>query len=1451
MAQNSTLSSSEKTRIALEKHTAVFHPVVVGLDALAARTVRPDLVAPQTPHEQEFQATFGPRIAHALMSLRVPQDPTNPNASWAPFAALRKKLTQTVQERAHLNISNLSPRLEARTSTLMPVSGGQDDDGSTTRTRVAAFAERVHVLSTKTRPKKICCVGHDGKTHAYLVKGQDDLHLDQRIMQLLTMVNRLFAHDKTRRLRTRYYGVVPISPRAGLIQWVAGTLPLFQLYRRWQLSEGGHPAAKVEVPVAPPADPQDGPPDTPGHDALPGAVFYAALLPALKTKGIEIAAGRQQWPLEVLRGVFRALSSGAPRWLLEKEICASSTATVDWWARSCTFSRSLAVMSVVGYVIGLGDRHLDNILMDFGSGEVVHIDYTVCFDKGRKLKVPELVPFRLTQTFEAALGVTGVDGVFRTACECVLRVLRQNRELLLTLLEAFVYDPLVDWTADKADDIARRKMELRVSLSLFSTRIGELKSSMAQQLDEGALALSHIERRVFCMRPTLDEYVHLLKNYTSAEARRNPARSAAHDHQENFALATSKLAAELENNEGARGEQTQCNSKMQSLRDDFVTKRHQHEATLRALPHDAPTLEAFASTLNRGLKHKQPAVLSDGVELTMQDTTPSGQTPKMRSRCVAADGDAHACMCRGAEALGQASLLLNAHAKRLAELEIPLEESVHTEWAEFLSSARDDGHSCGPPPCAGKPLASTRESRQQVDELRAAIDALSSAQSKFVEMTGTFHRALGELKPLLNPGEATQTWEVAVARHLEALGRVLEHLNQAMRLTAGVLSFEASRKDRRGSDPELDAAEAVAREIVARHDAVTARLTQSDRNVQALQEETARASLHADAANSEAQALDCEVERLGSQVLAAQRQVWFEAVSLFPVASEVVARLSDPGSELEKTGATGEAASLRDAELSCVPMWQQVHGLVETLSRVTAADLADCETLGLRALPTLNRKALALGSLVRDVRRKHDKFASALEPFCRCVKQVLEAQEDIGADPSAADSAAVARASEVLFAQSRHDSSDWMADAQQLPKDWAAAHEQLLDLTATASRSSKLDAPETKGDDDEDEHQHGQTAELAQPIPSLAAASHAPHTSAHAQQQRNEHAVSVLRRVKAKLEGRVDVAPGRPADRDARVTVSRQVDWLIEQARSEDNLCRMFEGWAPWSVLVESFPVRLVSGCLSSSLLAGYDDSSNPPPTPTHVVNGNERSETGGVPAMYRGRGFGQKSCASRSVETPNVLLRVRPLDPLGAPSARSRNDGPLLGRDGHEARRRDRAARAQPLEDGSVRGGLGGLRGGDSITRGAMSFDDARESVRRSVRERAQKPRHERDRARGVFLLVLLLVAARAGIGDCLEEQAKVRARAAHEAARRTDRGRVPVVARDGAESGVRPRKEQRLGALARRLGFGHRRGRRAALVQQAKQRRGSTERLDAQHRAKCLGLAGALRSERQRVQR
>jgi phosphatidylinositol kinase/protein kinase (PI-3 family) len=51
---------------------------------------------------------------------------------------------------------------------------------------------------------------------------------------------------------------------------------------------------------------------------------------------------------------------------------------------------------MIGYVIGLGDRHGDNILIHQHTGEITHVDFDCIFEKGAQLKVPEIVPFRLT-----------------------------------------------------------------------------------------------------------------------------------------------------------------------------------------------------------------------------------------------------------------------------------------------------------------------------------------------------------------------------------------------------------------------------------------------------------------------------------------------------------------------------------------------------------------------------------------------------------------------------------------------------------------------------------------------------------------------------------------------------------------------------------------------------------------------------------------------------------------------------------------------------------------------------------------------------------------------------------------------------------------------------------------------------------------------------------------------
>ena len=56
---------------------------------------------------------------------------------------------------------------------------------------------------------------------------------------------------------------------------------------------------------------------------------------------------------------------------------------MSWFAMRLHYARSVATTSIVGHILGLGDRHLSNILMDNKSGEVVHIDLGIAFEQVR------------------------------------------------------------------------------------------------------------------------------------------------------------------------------------------------------------------------------------------------------------------------------------------------------------------------------------------------------------------------------------------------------------------------------------------------------------------------------------------------------------------------------------------------------------------------------------------------------------------------------------------------------------------------------------------------------------------------------------------------------------------------------------------------------------------------------------------------------------------------------------------------------------------------------------------------------------------------------------------------------------------------------------------------------------------------------------------------------------
>ena len=51
------------------------------------------------------------------------------------------------------------------------------------------------------------------------------------------------------------------------------------------------------------------------------------------------------------------------------------------YERRLTYMRSVATSSIVGYILGLGDRHVSNILIDCQTAEMVHIDFGIAFDQ--------------------------------------------------------------------------------------------------------------------------------------------------------------------------------------------------------------------------------------------------------------------------------------------------------------------------------------------------------------------------------------------------------------------------------------------------------------------------------------------------------------------------------------------------------------------------------------------------------------------------------------------------------------------------------------------------------------------------------------------------------------------------------------------------------------------------------------------------------------------------------------------------------------------------------------------------------------------------------------------------------------------------------------------------------------------------------------------------------------
>ncbi|RDW94766.1 hypothetical protein BP5796_00529 [Coleophoma crateriformis] len=260
-------------------------------------------------------------------------------------------------------------------------------------------------------PKIITAIGSNGRRFRQLVKGgNDDLRQDAIMEQVFAQVSELLKMNRSSRRRNlsiRTYKVLPLTASAGVIEFVPNTMPLHDYLM--------------------PAHERYYPKDLKGN-------MCRREIGEVQTK-----------PLEVRIAKFRSVTERfhpVMRYFFTEKFDDPD----EWFNKRLAYTRSTAAISILGYVLGLGDRHGHNILLDADSGEVVHIDLGVAFEMGRVLPVPELVPFRLTRDIVDGMGITKTEGVFRRCCEFTLDALRKEVYSIMTILDVLRYDPLYSWS---------------------------------------------------------------------------------------------------------------------------------------------------------------------------------------------------------------------------------------------------------------------------------------------------------------------------------------------------------------------------------------------------------------------------------------------------------------------------------------------------------------------------------------------------------------------------------------------------------------------------------------------------------------------------------------------------------------------------------------------------------------------------------------------------------------------------------------------------------------------------------------------------------------------------------------------------------------------------------------------------------------------------------------------
>jgi tetratricopeptide (TPR) repeat protein len=346
-------------------------------------------------------------IRNDLLRLPAIRESTLPSVTEA-LHKLNVRARTTLHSIRTVQMDQVAPELAQLRNSVLAVPGTYSI--SSPIVGIAQFDPTLEIFNSKQRPRFVTIDGVDGSRHWSLLKGRSDLRLDQRVMLFFDLVNQHISHDFRQDSRTMHnftYMITPLSPSSGLIQFVNGADTMYSLIFDYRKQRG--------VPIF-------------NEQQLIEATF-------IRHRDLPLLIQR----LEALQLAV----SQTPDTDLRDSLWLASPGATEWISRLLRFTGSSAVMSIIGYVLGLGDRHPSNLMAHRFTGSVIHIDFSDCFEVNMsRIRFPELVPFRLTRMIRRAFGAIGIAGEYRTTCEQTVTLVRSHHDSIAAVLDIFLQEPL-------------------------------------------------------------------------------------------------------------------------------------------------------------------------------------------------------------------------------------------------------------------------------------------------------------------------------------------------------------------------------------------------------------------------------------------------------------------------------------------------------------------------------------------------------------------------------------------------------------------------------------------------------------------------------------------------------------------------------------------------------------------------------------------------------------------------------------------------------------------------------------------------------------------------------------------------------------------------------------------------------------------------------------------------